>query len=132
MFVDAGRDPRRGPAIGDERTLLVDSLRSQRATLELRCAGLGEELARRAVAPSTLSLLGLVRHLADVERRWSRGVLAGEAAAPRLQSVNVLVAGGSVPRLPAVGDGGDAGDRLGPHVSHLLISERHEKSIHHW
>ena len=49
----------------------------------MKCAGLDADgLARRALAPSTLSLLGLVRHLADVERRWFRRVLAGQDAPP--------------------------------------------------
>jgi uncharacterized damage-inducible protein DinB len=69
-----------GPTTGEERGMLVDVLRAQRATLRLKCAGLGPELARRSVEPSTLSLLGLVRHLADVERRWFRRVLAGRDA----------------------------------------------------
>ncbi len=60
--------------------MLVAFLGAQRATLELKCAGVAEELSRRSVAPSTLSLLGLVRHLADVERRWFRRVLAGQDA----------------------------------------------------
>ncbi len=75
-----------GPATGDERPLLAGFLADQRATLELKCAGLGTELSRRTVEPSTLSLLGLVRHLADVERRWFRRVLAGEAADPLFSS----------------------------------------------
>jgi uncharacterized damage-inducible protein DinB len=54
--------------------------------LELKCEGLdAEQLARRSVEPSTLSLLGLVRHIADVERYWFRNVLAHERA-PRLFS----------------------------------------------
>jgi uncharacterized damage-inducible protein DinB len=60
--------------------MLVDFLGAQRATLELKCAGLDAELSRRSVEPSTLSLLGLVRHLADVERRWFRRVLAAQDA----------------------------------------------------
>ncbi|WP_424215040.1 DinB family protein [Streptomyces sp. BI20] len=74
------------PATGDERTLLVEFLRAQRETLRLKCAGLGPELALRSVRPSTLSLLGLVRHLADVERRWFRAVLAGEDSPPLFSS----------------------------------------------
>jgi uncharacterized damage-inducible protein DinB len=50
-----------------------------RATLLWKCAGLtGEQLVTRAVPPSTMSLLGLVRHLADVERSWFRRRIAGE------------------------------------------------------
>ncbi|MER5485060.1 DinB family protein [Streptomyces sp. NPDC002812] len=67
-----------GPTTGDERRMLVDMLGAQRTTLRLKCADLGPELAERSVEPSTLSLLGLVRHLADVERRWFRQVLDGQ------------------------------------------------------
>jgi uncharacterized damage-inducible protein DinB len=50
-----------------------------RGTLEMKCEGLsGEDLRRQAMPPSTLSLLGLVRHMAEVERRWFREVLGGE------------------------------------------------------
>ncbi|WP_151482869.1 DinB family protein [Streptomyces albicerus] len=67
-------------ATADERSMLVDILGAQRATLEMKCAGLDAELARRSVEPSTLSLLGLLRHLADMERRWFRRVLARQDA----------------------------------------------------
>jgi uncharacterized damage-inducible protein DinB len=71
------------PATGDERTMLAGWLDFHRATLEMKCAGLTPaQLATRAVEPSTLSLLGLVRHLADVERSWFRRRLAGEDAPP--------------------------------------------------
>ncbi|MGC4896731.1 DinB family protein [Micromonospora sp. DT31] len=73
-------------ATGDERQLLHDMLRAQRATLTVKCSDVGEALARRSVPPSTLSLLGLIRHLADVERRWFRQVLAGHDAPPRFSS----------------------------------------------
>ncbi len=87
MFLDSARDPRADTrTTGEERAMLADFLRAQRATLELKCAGLTGELAARSVAPSTLSLLGLVRHLADVERRWFRQVLAGEDAAPHFST----------------------------------------------
>lgn len=89
MFTVDGKpsddDPREhGPRLGDERTTLVESLRCQRLTLELKCADLdAEAMARRAVEPSTMSLLGLVRHLADAERDTFRGMMAGEDV-PRL------------------------------------------------
>src|SRR5690349_24782126 len=68
---------------GDERATLTGFLDYQRGTLEWKCAGLTpEQLARRATPPSTLSLLGIVRHLADVERSWFRRRLAGEAVPP--------------------------------------------------
>ena len=80
MFVDLEKDPRtEGPAVGDERTLLTASLRWQRETLQLKCGGLdAEQLARRSVEPSTMSLLGLVRHMAEIERGWFREVMAGQ------------------------------------------------------
>ncbi|CAN5884026.1 hypothetical protein BH20ACT6_BH20ACT6_17540 [soil metagenome] len=73
-FVDAEHDPREnGPSPGDERATLVEYLRAQRLTLELKCSGLdAAELARRSVEPSTMSLLGSVRHLAEVEWAWFR------------------------------------------------------------
>ena len=85
MFLDSADDPREGgPALGDERATLQEYLRYQRLTLELKCAGLdAEQLARRSVEPSTMSLLGLVRHLAEVERHWFRRVMAGEDAPRR-------------------------------------------------
>jgi hypothetical protein len=89
MFTADGRpspdDPREHrPRLGDERATLVDSLRRQRLTLELKCAGLdAEAMARRAVEPSTMSLLGLVRHLAEVERATFRKLMAGQDV-PRL------------------------------------------------
>jgi uncharacterized damage-inducible protein DinB len=77
-------DPRaEPPARADERATLAGFLRWQRGTLELKCAGLdAAELARRAVEPSTMSLLGLVRHMAEVERSWFRRVMAGQDAPP--------------------------------------------------
>ncbi|MEU3723872.1 DinB family protein [Streptomyces sp. NPDC031705] len=64
---------------GDERATLTSVLQWQRDTLRMKCAGLtDEQLRRKAVAPSALSLLGLVRHLAEVERGWFRNVLNGE------------------------------------------------------
>jgi uncharacterized damage-inducible protein DinB len=45
----------------------------------MKCDGLNdEELRRRSMPPSTLTLLGLVRHMAEVERTWFRRVINGE------------------------------------------------------
>ena len=66
------------PHVADERTMLEAWLRWHRATLANKCAGLtADQLKVRSVGPSTLSLLGLVRHMADVERWWFRRNLAG-------------------------------------------------------
>lgn len=63
------------PHFGGEREMLRAFLDYQRATLAMKCEGLAdEELRRRSMPPSTLSLLGLVRHLAEVERAWFRRV----------------------------------------------------------
>lgn len=65
--------------IADERRALEQWLDYHRLTLQHKCAGLtGEELKRRAVPPSALSLLGLVRHMTEVERWWFRIHAAGE------------------------------------------------------
>ena len=64
---------------GDDRGILEGYLAWQRATLLNVCAGLNaEQLAARAMPPSTLSLLGLVRHLSKVERIWFRQRAAGQ------------------------------------------------------
>nr|WP_215457874.1 DinB family protein [Streptomyces sp. ATCC 21386] len=69
-------DDRVGPPHhGTERETLRAFLDYHRATLAMKCAGLtDEELRRRSMPPSTLSLLGLVRHMAEVERAWFRRV----------------------------------------------------------
>jgi uncharacterized damage-inducible protein DinB len=68
-----------GPLTGPERPMLQAFLDWYRATLLYKCAGLtGEQLAERAVPPSDLSLLGLVRHMTKVERAWFRQRFAGE------------------------------------------------------
>ncbi|MFI6172752.1 DinB family protein [Nocardia sp. NPDC051052] len=67
------------PLIADERPMLQSWLDFHRATLLTKCAGLAEEqLKQRSVEPSTMSLLGLVRHMTEVERGWFR--LAAAAA----------------------------------------------------
>ncbi|MFC6883933.1 MULTISPECIES: DinB family protein [Actinomadura] len=72
------------PQTGDERMTLTAFLQYQRDTLAMKCAGLStEQLRERAVPPSGLSLLGLIRHMAEVERAWFRNVLNGEDSANR-------------------------------------------------
>ncbi len=106
MFTADGKpsddDPREnGPRLGGERVTLVESLRRQRLTLEIKCAGLdAEAMARRSVEPSTMSLLGLVRHLADGERVTFR----------------VMMSGQDVPRLFGSGDGDFEGAVPDPQV----------------
>jgi 2-hydroxycyclohexanecarboxyl-CoA dehydrogenase len=72
-----------GPLTGDDRPMLEAYLRWQRATLLSICSGLtAEQLASRPLPSSNLSLLGLVRHLAKVERIWLRIRAAGEPIEP--------------------------------------------------
>ncbi|MFI6599851.1 DinB family protein [Nonomuraea sp. NPDC050536] len=72
------------PYAADERTMLNNWLEWHRGTLVMKCEGLTEEqLRERSVEPSGLSLLGLVRHLAHVERVWFRQILNDEDI-PRL------------------------------------------------
>lgn len=71
------------PLNADERTTLASWLDFYRATLAIKCDGLDEQQIRTAsVPPSPLTLLGLVRHMAEVERNWFRRVLLGEVVAP--------------------------------------------------
>lgn len=68
-----------GPMLGGEREVLEHWLDLYRESVFLRLAGLtGEQLAVRAVPPSSLSLVGVVRHLTEVEAYWLRTVLHGE------------------------------------------------------
>jgi hypothetical protein len=78
-------DRREPPADADERTLLVGWLEFHRATLARKCAGLTEAQLRSCpVPPSTLSLVGLVRHLTEIERLYIRHGFAGEPLTPLL------------------------------------------------
>jgi uncharacterized damage-inducible protein DinB len=69
-------DDRVGPPnFGSEREMLRAFLDFHRATLAMKCQGLtDEQLRQQSMPPSTLSLLGLVRHMAEVERAWFRRV----------------------------------------------------------
>ncbi|KUJ67714.1 Mini-circle protein [Streptomyces albus subsp. albus] len=67
------------PLRAGEREMLRAFLDYHRATLAMKCDGLDDEqLRRQSMPPSTLSLLGLVRHMAEVERTWFRRVINGE------------------------------------------------------
>ena len=116
MFTADGKpsddDPREhGPRLGDERVTLAESLRRQRLTLELKCSGLdAEAMARRSVEPSTMSLLGLVRHLAEMERATFRVMMAGQDV-PRLFTSSTDRDGdfdGAVPEPQVVAEAWDA------------------------
>ncbi|MET8352010.1 MULTISPECIES: DinB family protein [unclassified Micromonospora] len=87
MWVDPTDDPRTYGNPKGEKATLQEYLRNYRLTLDMKCAGLdAEQLARRSVPPSTMSLLGLIRHLAKVENQWFQRVLRGRTDQPRLFS----------------------------------------------
>ena len=66
-------------SVAGERQMLEAWLDFHRQTLLGKCSGLtADELRQRSAPPSTMSLLGLVRHLTDVERGWFRRRIAGE------------------------------------------------------
>ncbi|MFG3496777.1 DinB family protein [Streptomyces sp. NPDC047886] len=80
MWADPADDPRNNDSSPDgELATLLDFLTNYRITLRMKCDGLDpRQLARRSVPPSTMSLLGLVRHLAEVERDWRNWITDGD------------------------------------------------------
>jgi uncharacterized damage-inducible protein DinB len=85
MWVDPDEDPRdTGSVPRGEKAVLAEYLDHFRMTFEMRCEGLdAEQLAQRSVPPSSMSLLGLVRHLASVEFHWFRRFIEGHMEQPR-------------------------------------------------
>lgn len=85
MWTTPENDPRSyGNPVGEKATYR-EYLGNYRLTVQMKCEGLdAEQLARRSVPPSTLSLLGLVRHLAQMENHWFQRVLQARTDAPRL------------------------------------------------
>ncbi|MCB5170088.1 DinB family protein [Streptomyces bambusae] len=84
MWADPDKDPRNvhgtGPEPEGERATLEQFLSDYRLTLRMKCEGLdAEQLARRSVPPSTMSLLGMIRHLAEVERDWRNWLVDADA-----------------------------------------------------
>jgi uncharacterized damage-inducible protein DinB len=72
-----------GPLTGPDRPILEGYVAWHRAYLLHKCAGLtGDQLALASAPPSNLTLLGLVRHMAKVERRWFRERLGGQQLEP--------------------------------------------------
>ena len=84
FWVDPAHDPRHTDELPvGETTTLRQYLDRYRMTFEMKCEGLTpEQLASRSVPPSTMSLLGLVRHLAEVEHHWFRRTLEGQHGSP--------------------------------------------------
>ncbi len=82
LFLPEDEDPRTYGNPQGEKATYVEYLANYRTTLDLKCRDLTpEQLATRSVPPSTMSLLGLVRHMAAVEHSWFQRVAqaTGEA-----------------------------------------------------
>ena len=85
MWVDPEDDPRTEITPQSEKATYEEYLKNYRLTLGMKCDGLTPaQLATRSVPPSTLSLLGLVRHMAKVEHGWFQRTLQGKVDEPRL------------------------------------------------
>jgi uncharacterized damage-inducible protein DinB len=81
MWVDPDDDPRNSGGVSPDGELatLQDYLTNYRMTLRMKCEDLdAEQLASRSVPPSTMSLLGLLRHLAEAERAWRNWIGDGD------------------------------------------------------
>ncbi|WP_107115639.1 MULTISPECIES: DinB family protein [unclassified Streptomyces] len=79
------------PPHADERSMLEAWLDFHRATLALKCAGLDDERLRQAaVPPSSMTLLGIVQHMAEVERNWFQRIFASLDVPPVFGDGNTL------------------------------------------
>jgi uncharacterized damage-inducible protein DinB len=98
MWADPGEDSRNSEGVSPDGELatLLDYVRNYRLTLLMKCDDLGPgQLARRSVPPSNMSLLGLVRHLAEAERQWRNWVMP-EDPAPALYGAGDAAFDGAV------------------------------------
>lgn len=85
MWVRSEDDPRTSSSPVGELATIREYLSNYRATLGMKCEGLSaSQLATRSVPPSTLSLLGLIRHMAQVEHSWFWRTLQAHRDDPRL------------------------------------------------
>jgi uncharacterized damage-inducible protein DinB len=153
MWVDPEDDPRDSDQVSPDGELatLEDYVRNYRLTLRMKCDGLDpEQLARRSVPPSTMSLLGLLRHLAEVERDWRNWITEGDPL-PKLYGARdadfdgavadqavVDAAYADLEREQAATDAAlaehpDLGERLGKHgiaVRELMVHRIEEYARH--
>ncbi|WP_460849180.1 DinB family protein [Nocardioides ultimimeridianus] len=84
MWTDSENDPRTSESPTGELATYREYLTNYRLTLAMKCEELSpEQLATRSVPPSTMSLLGLVRHMAKVEHSWFQRALQGNLDEPR-------------------------------------------------
>jgi uncharacterized damage-inducible protein DinB len=76
------------PQEGDEAATLLGFLDYQRATLAWKCRGLSDEQLRVALPPTSMTLGGMLKHLAYVEDHWFTQVVGGEPAPEPWASVD--------------------------------------------
>lgn len=98
MWADPDEDPRNSEGVSPDGELatLQDYLTNYRLTLLMKCEGLDPgQLACRSVPPSTMSLLGLIRHLAEGERSWRNWIDPGDQE-PRLYGAGDAAFDGAV------------------------------------
>jgi uncharacterized damage-inducible protein DinB len=153
MWVDPDDDPRNTDGVSPDGELatLHDYLVDYRTTLLMKCDGLdAEQLARRSVPPSTMSLLGLLRHLAEVERDWRNWITTDEPL-PKLYGARDTDFDGALPEQDLVesayadlareqaatdallAEHPDLGERLGPDgiaVRELMVHRVEEYARH--
>jgi uncharacterized damage-inducible protein DinB len=125
MWVDPEDDPRETETVAvGEKAVLAEYLDRYRLTLRMKCEGLdAEQLARRSVPPSSMSLLGLVRHLARVEHHWFRRALEGHPELDRLYRTEEdrdLDFNGAVPDDAVVADAWQSWEREVAHAQAWL------------
>lgn len=104
MWVDPDDDLRNCDGVSPDGELptLQDYLSDYRLTLLMKCEGLNaDQLAHRSVPPSTMSLLGLLRHLAETERDWRNWITAGDPL-PKLYGEGDAAFDGAVPEQPVI------------------------------
>lgn len=109
FWVDPADDPRETDELPvGEVVTLRQYLDRYRTTFAMKCDGLTPaQLADRSVPPSTMSLLGLVRHLARMEHHWFRRTLEGQGELPPLYASTEepdLDFDGAVPTEECVGE----------------------------
>jgi uncharacterized damage-inducible protein DinB len=140
------------PVAAGERAMLESWLEFHRATLLTKCEGLSDaQLKARSVPPSSLSLLGLVRHAAQVERNWFRAALtddtgplfagqeefdvdAADAAADlallRAEVEHSRRVAAAQPSLDALGTGIRGGERIAPSLRWIYVHMIEEYARH--
>jgi hypothetical protein len=146
---DDRRDP---PVAAGERAMLESWLEFHRATLLTKCEGLSDaQLRQRSVPPSSLSLLGLVRHATQVERNWFRAALtddteplyagqdefdvdtadaAADLARLRAEVEHSRRVAAAQPSLDTLGTGIRGGERIAPSLRWIYVHMIEEYARH--